>query len=486
MTSRSASIPSRYESGRLARVVGRGHRWRMRPAACFPPWTGASAAAGSRHYGRRCHAGAMLAVVDSSNPRKFACCAAGCADRARARSPVPWRRRYDRDGGGDRGDGSAGRGPHAAEPSERHDGRLRPSLLPVSVRRARCCASSACSTGCRPVYNPDEVAIMARALSFARGTLNPHNFLYPTFYFYVLFAWVGVYLAFVWLTGRVRRSRRCSGCYSRIRQGSIRRDARSASAAGTATVVVLYRLGRGCRTGGPRPRPRLPGGVAAARPRLSLRQARCACDAGDRRRVSRDDSRVARRRARRVHGRCVTRCSRAPRAAWRSRRTTTASSWRCRLSWVIIQGSRRRRHGRSRGTRLRRRSERRGFFALSPFLLVEPLTAWRDIRRTGRSSSTGRSRRRVCARPRGMLEMLWPDPLGCRIALLALVGVMWMLVVGARRAVLLLGVPRCRSCSSSPIPRRRAATSIRCSRSWCFSPAWALSNLISPFRVSRP
>ena len=49
--------------------------------------------------------------------------------------------------------------------------------------------------GLPAVYNPDEVSIMARALSFARGTLNPHNFLYPTFYFYVLFAWVGVYLA---------------------------------------------------------------------------------------------------------------------------------------------------------------------------------------------------------------------------------------------------------------------------------------------------
>ncbi len=49
--------------------------------------------------------------------------------------------------------------------------------------------------GLPAVYNPDEVSIMARALGFARGTLNPHNFLYPTFYFYVLFAWVGGYLA---------------------------------------------------------------------------------------------------------------------------------------------------------------------------------------------------------------------------------------------------------------------------------------------------
>jgi Dolichyl-phosphate-mannose-protein mannosyltransferase len=32
------------------------------------------------------------------------------------------------------------------------------------------------------------VAIMSRALAFAKGDLNPHNFLYPSFYFYALFA----------------------------------------------------------------------------------------------------------------------------------------------------------------------------------------------------------------------------------------------------------------------------------------------------------
>ena len=46
--------------------------------------------------------------------------------------------------------------------------------------------------GLPAVYNPDEVAIMSRALAFARGDLNPHNFLYPTLYFYVLFAWEGL------------------------------------------------------------------------------------------------------------------------------------------------------------------------------------------------------------------------------------------------------------------------------------------------------
>jgi hypothetical protein len=43
--------------------------------------------------------------------------------------------------------------------------------------------------GLPAVYNPDEVAIMSRALAFAKGDINPHNFLYPTLYFYVLFVW---------------------------------------------------------------------------------------------------------------------------------------------------------------------------------------------------------------------------------------------------------------------------------------------------------
>jgi hypothetical protein len=57
--------------------------------------------------------------------------------------------------------------------------------------------------GLPAVYNPDEVAIMARSLAFAKGDLNPHNFLYPTFYFYVLFAWLGASFVVMWLTGVV-------------------------------------------------------------------------------------------------------------------------------------------------------------------------------------------------------------------------------------------------------------------------------------------
>lgn len=57
--------------------------------------------------------------------------------------------------------------------------------------------------GLPAVYNPDEVAILSRALAFAKGDLNPHNFLYPTFFFYVLFGWIGAYFLFARVTGGV-------------------------------------------------------------------------------------------------------------------------------------------------------------------------------------------------------------------------------------------------------------------------------------------
>ncbi len=96
--------------------------------------------------------------------------------------------------------------------------------------------------GLPAVYNPDEVSIMARALSFARGTLNPHNFLYPTFYFYVLFAWVGVYLAWVWLSGRVASIGALQQLYFTDPTGIYTAGRALGVAAGTATILGLYRL----------------------------------------------------------------------------------------------------------------------------------------------------------------------------------------------------------------------------------------------------
>jgi hypothetical protein len=80
-------------------------------------------------------------------------------------------------------------------------GRL--ALLLALLALAEWLRATGLSFGLPAVYNPDEVAIMSRALGFARGDLNPHNFLYPTFYFYVLFAWVGGWFALSWMTGAV-------------------------------------------------------------------------------------------------------------------------------------------------------------------------------------------------------------------------------------------------------------------------------------------
>ncbi len=55
--------------------------------------------------------------------------------------------------------------------------------------------------GLPAVYNPDEVAIMSRALSFAKGDLNPHNFVYPTFFFYALAGWIAGYFGLGLATG---------------------------------------------------------------------------------------------------------------------------------------------------------------------------------------------------------------------------------------------------------------------------------------------
>ncbi len=49
------------------------------------------------------------------------------------------------------------------------------------------------SFGLPAVYNPDEVAIMNRALALGQNGLNPRNFLYPSLYFYVLFVWEGLW-----------------------------------------------------------------------------------------------------------------------------------------------------------------------------------------------------------------------------------------------------------------------------------------------------
>jgi hypothetical protein len=55
--------------------------------------------------------------------------------------------------------------------------------------------------GLPAVYNPDEVAIMNRAIALGQNGFNPHNFLYPSLYFYALFAWEGSWFVVGRVTG---------------------------------------------------------------------------------------------------------------------------------------------------------------------------------------------------------------------------------------------------------------------------------------------
>ena len=103
--------------------------------------------------------------------------------------------------------------------------------------------------GLPAVYNPDEVAIMSRALAFAKGDLNPHNFLYPTLYFYVLFAWEGLTAVAAVATRAVDSF----GAFQReffVDPTRVYVAGRLLTALlGTATVVATFALGR--RLGGP-------------------------------------------------------------------------------------------------------------------------------------------------------------------------------------------------------------------------------------------
>jgi hypothetical protein len=77
------------------------------------------------------------------------------------------------------------------------------ALLMALLALAQWLRTAGLDFGLPAVYNPDEVAIMSRSLAFAKGDLNPHNFLYPTCYFYVLFGWVGGWFTLNWLTGAI-------------------------------------------------------------------------------------------------------------------------------------------------------------------------------------------------------------------------------------------------------------------------------------------
>ena len=98
--------------------------------------------------------------------------------------------------------------------------------------------------GLPAIFNPDEIPILSRALALAKGDLNPHNFLYPTLYFYELFAWEALYFAVARAAGVYRSVADFQNAFF-VDPSRLVLVGRALTATfGVATVVAVYDVGR--------------------------------------------------------------------------------------------------------------------------------------------------------------------------------------------------------------------------------------------------
>ncbi|MGH9308623.1 MAG: ArnT family glycosyltransferase [Vicinamibacterales bacterium] len=97
--------------------------------------------------------------------------------------------------------------------------------------------------GLPAIFNPDETPILNRALALAQD-LEPQNFVYPSFYFYLLFIWEGLFF----VAGRLLGIFDSLGDFQReffIDPSAHFLAGRAFSVfCGTLTVVAVYRLGK--------------------------------------------------------------------------------------------------------------------------------------------------------------------------------------------------------------------------------------------------
>ena len=295
--------------------------------------------------------------------------------------------------------------------------------------------------GLPAVYNPDEVAIMARALSFAKGTLNPHNFLYPTLYFYVLFAWVGSYLGAIWLVGGVSTVAELQALYFTNPTGIYTVGRLLGVVCGTACVLAIYHLGQ-------RLFDRRVGIAAAAFLAVAPLAVR------DSHYVKHD---VPATLAVILALIAIVRIWPRTPEAGRLRNDVIVAGAACGVAfsthyyciflvlpliWAIVQ------RWRNDGWHVVfRHIVTAGiistvvFFALSPFLLVEPIVAWRDITANRQIVVDRAVESGAFAPARQYAEMIWNDSMGHAVVALAVVGTVWMSATAPARAVLLALFP---------------------------------------------
>lgn len=336
--------------------------------------------------------------------------------------------------------------------------------------------------GLPAVYNPDEVAILARALSFAKGTLNPHNFLYPTLYFYVLFAWVGLYLAFVWVSGQVGSIAELQGLYFSDPAGLYIAGRAFSVVVGTATVVAVHRLALRLFDS----RVALAAAVFLAVAPLHVRDshyikhdvpatfvvvvaylamARVWPSTGERTPSHRDVLLAggACGIAFATHYYCVFLAAPLLLVILRA---YGPLGWRA----VAVQAAR------------AAAVSAVVFFVLSPFLLVEPVTAWRDITANRQIVVDRAVTGRAFAPTLRYVNILVMDTTGVPVAIAGIAGALWMLVASPGRAVLLLAfaLPFCAFISNT-VPASRYLNPIL--PALTIFAAWTVSTVASRLRA---
>lgn len=295
--------------------------------------------------------------------------------------------------------------------------------------------------GLPAVYNMDESAIMRHALSFARGTLEPRNYLYPSFYLYVLFAWVGAYLGFVWLTGGVASLSALKQMFFTHPAGIYTAGRTLTALCGTLGVLAVFKLGQrlfDVRVG-------IAGAIFLAVAPLAVRDSHY---------VKHD---IPATLLIVIAYIAITRIWPCTPAEGQSRNDVLVAGAACGaafsthyycvflvlpLGWAIVQ------RWRAAGWRIVMRHMFTAgvisavvFFALSPFILIEPIEAWRDMT-ANREIVVDRAFDRGAFSPAARyLDMLWTDSAGRAVVAAGMAGVGWMLVTAPARAVLLLLFP---------------------------------------------
>jgi hypothetical protein len=295
--------------------------------------------------------------------------------------------------------------------------------------------------GLPAVYNPDEVAIMARALSFAKGTLNPHNFLYPTFYFYVLFGWVGIYLAFVWLTGGVASLAALQELYFTDPTGIYTAGRALSVACGTAGTIVLYKLGTrlfDVRVG-------LVSALFLAVSPLAVRDSHY---------VKHD---VPATLAVLVAFLLIVRLWQTDEGRPLSLHPVVFAAAATGVAFsthyyciflaipltyaIVVRGWSFGAPAVVRHLLVAAAVSAATFFVLSPFILVEPLVAWQDIVANRRIVVDRALEGGTFASAARYLDMLWNDSVGRPVLLLGISGAVWMTITNPRMAGLVLAFP---------------------------------------------